>query len=1053
MNRAEIQELLLGDLTDDQKKAVRAPDRRLLVVAGAGSGKTEVMARRIAWWVGVEAVPKNRIVAFTFTERAAEEMKVRIRSWIEKITPPGEEVALGEMYVGTIHGFCLAKIREFWPDDYHNYDILDEASRAALILRGFTNLLGLRALQSNLELGQYATLDAFTLAYDQLHEHDQFRVELPDEQPPIELGETEQEWCKKAKLLTPVGESEAAQSFARSAARYYAYLRCRRFLDFSTSQTEFIRRLKSDKPKLAELKKLGVYLVVDEVQDINRVQLELIKILSTEAGKLTAVGDHRQAIYGFRGAKVEIIAELWEEFKTAEDGRVIDLKENFRSTPRIIDIANRWTENISPLLSMQTRPMKHGNATRVDTHSSHVALVSFEARAQEAEWIAKAILALVPSDKHGAKHDKKGGAKRGLALSDIAVLVRSSTDVRTYMRALEAAGISPVVRAGPDLFSQPEVLFLLGALALTAGTEEFFGNEHNPKSLPNRIKSVLGCEPKARIVMREAAKQLRHAGLKLEEAVETRLVAACDALHNRIAKSQSVSAKDAAPFRTPALRQYLTRRGEVQRVFPQQLYHFLLSEAETENWDTCADRGQAAMFHLGALSGLITGIEMPGWTSAKNYPWELIGLCQYGAEEGRTEEQPLMVQPDAVTISTVHGVKGLEFAAIFLADVNALRFPSSRARIAPKLPFDGAITKKIDIGSLADNDNHDSERRLMYVALTRAERFLVISHSGSKTSKFVKELRELVKGAGGSVTDDAKKLLHELEYAPIEHKRDLNFSTSFSDLRYFLECPHDFYLRKVMGFAPTIDQAFGYGRGVHNLLRAVHSDPKKWAELAKDEKKLIAQLQELVRRGLFYLRYTAQEPAQNMRDKGQRVVADYVRYYCDELAKLTFEPEKEFETLVEFGDGEGGALISGAIDIVRQDDPPRVTLIDFKSGDPDSDKHKQLTEDEMRLQVATYAIAAKKELEYQPGQGLVRYLDINEKNKEKRELQVPLDDKTTTEAEALLIRVARQIRARSFKSGPEKRADGRHRCHKCDFVGHCGMPDAISHKRAHPNDW
>src|SRR6185369_1922324 len=102
----------------------------------------------------------------------------------------------------------------------------------------------------------------------------------------------------------------------------------------------------------------------------------------------------------------------------------------------------------------------------------------------------------------------------------------------------------------------------------------------------------------------------------------------------------------------------------------------------------------------------------------------------------------------------------------------------------------------------------------------------------------------------------------------------------------------------------------------------------------------------------------------------------------------TFEPEKEFETLIEYEDGEGGALISGAIDIVRQDDPPRVTLVDFKSGDPDSERHQNLDEEEMRLQVTLYAIAAKKELQYQPEQGLVRYLDADEA---KAELRVPLD--------------------------------------------------------------
>ena len=100
-----VQVTILADLTEDQKKAVRSTKRRVLVVAGAGSGKTEVMARRVAWWVAIESIPKEQIVAFTFTERAAEEMKFRIRTWIQKVTPSGEDVSLGNMYIGTIHGF------------------------------------------------------------------------------------------------------------------------------------------------------------------------------------------------------------------------------------------------------------------------------------------------------------------------------------------------------------------------------------------------------------------------------------------------------------------------------------------------------------------------------------------------------------------------------------------------------------------------------------------------------------------------------------------------------------------------------------------------------------------------------------------------------------------------------------------------------------------------------------------------------------------------------------------------------------------------------------
>jgi DNA helicase-2/ATP-dependent DNA helicase PcrA len=1011
--------------------------------------------------VGVRNVTRENVVAFTFTERAAEEMKFRIRGWFEKITPPGEEVALGGMYIGTIHGFCLAKIREYWPDSYHNFDILDESARAALILRGFNGLLALNSLRTAIaattndnRFSQSGTLDTFAQAYDQLHEHNRFECKLPSGDPPFELGEPEREWCKRAKLLTKVGSTPAAKAFATSAARYYAYLRCRRFLDFSTSQSEFIRQLGVDVTRTKQLAEQKVHLVVDEIQDINPVQRKLMDLLVGASGSLTAVGDHRQAIYGFRGAKVEIVAELWERFKAQSDSEVVDLQENFRSTPRIIELANRWAERIGRVRTMATPPMKHGKLGRKDEHRSHVALVSFPLREREAAWIAQAIRELVPSEAKGAKHDKKGGSHRGLTLSDIGVLVRTSKDVREYMKALEKAGIPCIVRAGPDLFSQPEVLLFLSALGLTAGHKEFYGSPINSKSLPKRIESVLGCVPQPEAVLHAAAKALRKSGLTFDSGTENRLLLASNAIYQRIANGKSLTTKQAAVLRTPKLREFLTSRNNLRRLFPQQLFHMLLAEAQVEAWDTGGGRGQTAVFHLGALSGLITGLETPGWTSVSDYPWQIVGLCQYGAEKGRVEEQPLMVQPDAVGISTIHAVKGLEFAAVFMADVCAQRFPNAMASRTPQLPLAGKIMREIDVASLADNHNHDGERRLMYVAITRAERFLFISCSSKKTSSFVRELQVLVRESGGLVTTNSKQLLTELKYAPKEHIRNDRLATSFSDLRYYLECPHDFYLRKVLGFAPTIDQAFGYGRGVHNLMRAIHSNPKRWAALAKNPEKLEREIQGLVDLGLFYLRYTTGDPADNMRAKGMRIVANYIRRYADELGTLTFEPEKEFETLIEYGDGEGGALISGAIDIVRQDNPPRVTLIDFKSGEPDSDRHQKLNEQEMQAQVALYAIAAKKELQYQPDEGLVRHLDVDpDDDTSKTELRVPLDVDSLRKVNEMVAKTAKRIRNREFTHGPTTRPDGEPRCATCDFLGLCGMKEAVTFKKKNPHNW
>ena len=622
------------------------------------------------------------------------------------------------------------------------------------------------------------------------------------------------------------------------------------------------------------------------------------------------------------------------------------------------------------------------------------------------------------------------------------------------MQALESADIPCIVRAGPDLFSQPEILLLLGAISLSAGVDEFFGSPHNPKSLPNRIQSVLACAPKPRSVVGYAADALRRSGLVFSKAAENRLVLAAESLGTRIVEEKSVPKKDIRDLRTQKLRDFLTTDRPLRRVFPQQIFHWLLAEAEVETWDTCSGRGETAMFHLGALSGLITGIETPGWTSAKDYKWQVIGLCQYGAESGRTPEQPLIVQPDAVTISTIHAVKGLEFAAVFVADVCSRRFPSQNARRTVKVPMSGAILRDIDIAGLSDTDNYDGERRLMYVALTRAERFLVISHSTLKpkgrreVSQFIGELTGAVRDSGGTVTSDTAALLDAIRHAPLELRHEVQLSTSFSDLRYYLGCPHDFYLRKVLGFAPTIDQAFGYGRGVHNLLRAIHTDPASWAGLAKDRKRLEEAIEGLLARGLFYLRYTTGDPAANMRHKGVRIVADYVQRFSEELSGLTFEPEKEFETVVEYDDGQRAAMISGAIDIVRRDDPPRVTLIDFKSGDPESDAHQVLDQEEMRLQLGIYAIAAKKELQYEPEKGLVRYLGADTDSRDKSQLEVPLDARAIADARKTVVETAASIRDRRFSSGPRKAGpDGRERCTSCDFLGFCGMQAAQTLKQ------
>jgi len=1033
---------LLDGLTPHQRDAVSSRKRRVLVVAGAGSGKTDVMARRVAWWVAVEGVPKDSVVAFTFTERAAEEMKFRVRRYIQLVTPPGEDATLGGMYVGTIHGFCLGALREFAPDEYHNYDVLDESSRLALVQRGYHWVLGLEGLKAACGYGMFRTIDLFLRGYDLLNEYDELEVRLPSSAVP-HRPEQEADWCKKAKLRTKVGTDGGARAFAASAARYYAYLKCRRFLDFSTSQSEFLRLLRADTGLLRRVRKQLTHVMVDEVQDINPVQESAIREIVGKRGSLTAVGDHRQAIFNWRGGRVDIMAHLYEELKRVKDAEIIELAENFRSTPRIVALANAWVDTIGPVRSMRTPAMKHGNARRRDKHATHMAAFAFDGRQDEVGWMAKQIRRLIRCNGKGAYHDTADGS-RGLTYADVAVLVRSSTDARTYMVGLERNAIPAVVRAGPDLFSQPEVLLFLAAMARAAGIDSFYGSQYDQRSLPKRIDDVLGARPDPESVIRAACRTLKAAGLPMERDTAQRLLLATELLQEKMSNGSSASAGKLRRLSEKNLRALLSRPGRPRRVFPQSLYHLLLAEVGVSEWDAIPGRGRTAMFHLGQLSSLIKGMEAPGWTAPGDFKYQLIALCQWGAQSARTEEAPLLVPPDAVTISTIHSAKGLEFAAVFLADVKARRFPSNRAKTRPELPFSGKLLKRIDPALLADNDNYDGERRLMYVALTRAERYLFITRSGEQRSRFFEAVRGMVDAVGGATSDRARKPQVKLEYRTSELKRELRMATSFSDLRYYLECPHDFYLRKVLGFAPSIDQAFGYGRGVHNLMRAVHSAPKEWAKLAGDPAALKRKLQELVKSGLFYLRYTTGEPYERMRNRALDIVSDYVRFYATELARLQFEPEREFETLIE----EEQVLVSGAIDVVRLDDPPRVPLIDFKSGEPESDASESLDEEEMRLQVSLYGLAAKHELEYEPERGVVRYLA--EEDASKRELSVDLDDDALRQARETVVATARDIRKRRFEGGPRRRPRGlraKCRCAECDFLGICGGRSAIAHRQ------
>lgn len=160
---------------------------------------------------------------------------------------------------------------------------------------------------------------------------------------------------------------------------------------------------------------------------------------------------------------------------------------------------------------------------------------------------------------------------------------------------------------------------------------------------------------------------------------------------------------------------------------------------------------------------------------------------------------------------------------------------------------------------------------------------------------------------------------------------------------------------------------------------------------------------------------------------------------------MEFEPEREFETLIE----DAQVLVTGVIDLIKLEDPPRVTLVDFKSGDPESDIAVNLDSEEMKLQISLYGLAAKKELEYEPEKGLVRYL--GERNPEDRELSVNLDENSLAQARDTVIDITRKIRNREFETGPHRKPRDpkkQTRCMECDYQVFCGQPKAKEYRES-----
>ena len=381
-------------LSPSQLRAVQHRGSDLQLVACAGSGKTETVAQRVAALIDEDVSP-DAIVAFTFTERAALELKHRILKRVKERKGAPFLDRLGPMYIGTIHGYCFRLLQDYVPK-YGNYDVLDEHRHAGILAREFFSL------------GLTSVFPGRTATSDFIHTIDVIGNEMID----------------VATLQgTPLGE--CVQKYLETLERYH-------FLTFGMIITKALEAL-GDPKVLARVTKPLRHLIVDEYQDINPAQHRLISLLARQPVQLTVVADDDQAIYQWRGSDVCHVLNF-----AAERGAVHSetLDTNRRSRPAIIAAANAFAQSIPNRIEKEMKPHRTAAANEVVPWMA-------DTDVEEAEAIARHIKLL---------HEQ------GFAYKDIAVLFRSvRTSAPPLLDACQRLGIPASCGGRTGLFLQEDV--------------------------------------------------------------------------------------------------------------------------------------------------------------------------------------------------------------------------------------------------------------------------------------------------------------------------------------------------------------------------------------------------------------------------------------------------------------------------------------------------------------------------------------------------------------------------------------------------------------------
>ncbi len=615
---------MLEELNDPQARAVGHVDGPLLIFAGAGSGKTRVIVYRIANLLATHRVPPYKILAVTFTNKAASEMKRRLEGLV------GPDI-VRDLWVGTFHSVCVRLLRRHHEAAglERSFVIYDDGDQRAVMNRVLKEL--------DLDDRRY-----------------------PPRQVLARIHASKQEGRGPAEY---VSEGYFDDAIRRCFEAYERHLKAASAVDFDDLLLAVLR-IVEDPESLAgaELRRRFRYVLVDEFQDVNQVQYRLVRALSAEHENLCVVGDDDQSIYRWRGADVRIVRGFRRDFPRAA---VVKLEQNYRSVANVVEAALGVIRHAS-----DREPKELWTSNRA---GEPVQVVAADSEHDEAAWVVERVRELIA---------------RGVSARDIAVFYRIHAQSRVLEEVFRSERVPYQIIGGTRFFERAEVKDILSYLRVIANPRSDV-DLHRIINVPSRkigggtIEKLIQIADANGTSLWDAIVPLTESGA-VATAAKRSLLGFRDLLHHLMAEARTATPCEIAG-------EVLERTG----------YAKMLEEEESAEADA----------RLQNLRELLQSID--------DYEAEAKAAGEEGTLHGYLERVTLASDVDAledtpkVAMMTIHAAKGLEFHAVFLTGMEEDLFP-----------FKSQDAKR--------NEDFEEERRLAYVAITRARERLWITHAARR---------------------------------------------------------------------------------------------------------------------------------------------------------------------------------------------------------------------------------------------------------------------------------------------------------------------------------